>query len=137
MYENIYNAEVSGSLRRIHFSLRATADDAPINPTTTGVKANLSLGGAAPAPSTNDIVSVDATNMPGAHYIELTTAELATFVKGELVGSIKDAVGAKVEDIQATIIPYDVFSTAVPDVNLVSAVGQSLTGDGITTPIHA
>lgn len=137
MFEVIYNAEATAARRRIHFSLRATADDTPINPTLTGVKPWLSLNGAAGAAATNDLVAVSSGNMPGAHYLELTAAELTAFVKGNLVGSIHGLTGTKTEDFQATIVPYDPWSSSPPDVNLVSAVGHTLTGDGSATPIHA
>lgn len=137
MFEVIYNAEATPGLRRIHLSLRSSATDAPINPVLTGVKPWLSLNGAAGAAATNDLVAVSAANMPGAHYLELTLAELIAFVSGNLIGSIQGLAGTKVEDFQATIVAYNPWSSSPPDVNLVSAVGHTLAGDGTTTPIHA
>lgn len=139
MFEVIYNAEATAGLRRCHFSLRNTADDTPfVGAIPAGTKARLSLNGVVTgANSTNDIVQVDATNFPGAHYIEVTQAELTAFVKGNVIGSVHGLTGAKTEDFQFTVVTYDPWSSSPPDVNLVSAVGHTLIGDGTTIPIHA
>lgn len=137
MFEVIYNSETNAALRRCHLSLRKTADDSPYTTAIPGgTKAQLSLNGGAAQASTNDVIMVDSTNLPGAVYVELTPAELTAFVRGNLIGSV--TVGtAKTEDFQCTIVPYDPWSATPPDVNLVSAVGHTLSGDGTTTPIHA
>lgn len=135
MFEYIYNAEATAGFRRCAFSLRNTADDTPyVGAIPGGTKAHLSLNCAAQAASTNDIVRLDATNLPGAVYLELTASELAAYVKGNLVGSVSGIAGVKTEDFQCTIVPYDPWSVAAPDVNLAKINGHTVIGDGSTSP---
>lgn len=131
MYEIIYNAEATPGLRRCQLSLRNSADDTPFTGAIpAGTKVYFSLNGSGPAVvSTNDLIRVDATNAKGQAYIELTPAELAGFVKGNLSISVNSSgalAGVKVEDAQCTIVPYDPWSVTPPDVNLKTVNGTAL-----------
>ena len=71
--------ETVAARRRVFFRLvDATDGITPEDISVTGVKPYFSKNGATPAPMTNDIVKLDATNMPGEYYAEFTAAELDT-----------------------------------------------------------
>lgn len=131
MNEVIQVSEPTNTRRRIYFRLTDSADNVSgKSVTTTGVKAELSINGAAGAASTNDIVQIDSTNLLGEYYVELTTTECGTL--GTVVVNCKPT-GALAGRGQATVVNYDPYQpgasvTAIADglLDRVSAI------DGLT-----
>ena len=68
----------------------------------------VSKNGGTPALSTNSIVEVDATNMPGLYYIELTAAELNTL--GHIAITKKNAASLAFQD-RALVSYNDPFTS--------------------------
>lgn len=96
--------------RRIPFLLFDETDlITPEDITVTGVKVDLSFGGAADAPSTNDIVKVDGTR--GMYYLELTQTE-ANNANGPVQGYLKPT-GCAACYIEAQIGPAGLYGSTV------------------------
>lgn len=101
----------------------------------TGVTGNvrISKNGAASATTTNTIVEVDATNMPGLYTIELTTTEVDTL--GHVLLAFKTAATAQWHGF-AHIIDVDLYDTvrmgltALPNVVAEGAGGLYTRGTG-------
>src|SRR5215211_6748134 len=72
--QRIQQSEATAARRRVALDLRQEDGQLEWDGVVTGIKAKLSIGGAAAVDSTNDIVKLAA----GMCYLELTTAELAT-----------------------------------------------------------
>lgn len=101
----IKQSESAASRRRIPVWLVDVTDG--ISPVTavTG-SPYISKNGTSPSPTTNTIVEVDATNMPGLYYIELTTVEADTF--GTVLLSFKVPATAR-WDGNAHIVAFDPY----------------------------
>ena len=110
MFEIIPRNTAVAGYRRIYFTLVDSSDFVtPEDIAVTGVKANLSFNGGAPAASTNDIVKVAGT--VGEYYIELTQPESNTAL-GIIRGWLAPA-GCALTKFQGTIVSDDVFAAAL------------------------
>lgn len=102
--------ESVASRRRVFFRLvDATDGITGKDIAVAGVKVRFTKNGAASADSTNDIVKVDGTNMPGEYYLEFTQAEIDTL--GTYRGYLKPATCA------AALLEVQVLDYS-PDANL-------------------
>jgi hypothetical protein len=111
-------------LRRIPFTLVDATDlTTPEDITVTNVKATLSLAGATPAASTNDIVKVNGA--AGEYYVELTQAEsnqtAGSFVRGWLTPP-----GCALSKFEAQIGPSDTFAAALTESGVATATRNAL-----------
>ena len=106
--------ESVASRRRVFFRLvDATDGITGKDITVTGVKVRFTKNGAASVSSTNDIVKVDGTNMPGEYYLEFTQAEMDTL--GTYRGYLRPATCAAAL-IEAQVIDYS------PDTNIADQI---------------
>ena len=102
----IQQSEATASLRRIFFQAVDATDGISPEPGLTGA-GRLSKAGAATAASTNNITEVDATNMPGRYYIELTVTEVNTL--GIVEFRFKTAACAEVV-ARGLVVAFDPFT---------------------------
>lgn len=129
MFEVIKQSETVASRRRIYFSLILASDHfSAADIAVAGVKARLSKNGAASVASTADISKVDAANMPGEYYVELTAAEVDTI--GVIGGYLKPAT-CDVSVFQSTVVSYDPYADGITSAAIAAAVLAAAT----TTPI--
>lgn len=108
MFEVIYTSEPTAARRRVYFHLVDATDGITAETGVTGT-GYLSKNGAAPAATSGSLVEIDATNMPGRYYIELTAGEVDTI--GTVVLRFKSAATAEMV-AQATIVSYDPYAAA-------------------------
>lgn len=93
MQRAMKDAETTASKKRGFFMILDDSTGAAWSGSVTGLKAKLSLSGAAEANSTNDIVSVGG----GVFYLELTNTEAAAGAAGDLyVGYVPATSGRRV-----------------------------------------
>jgi hypothetical protein len=105
--------------RRIPFVLVTAADVmVPANINVAGVKVDLSFGGAADVPSTNDIVKVNGPK--GMYYIELTQTE-ANNAPGSVHGFCQPATCAP-SYLEAQIGASDILTNAPTTVAIADAI---------------
>lgn len=88
----IKQSESTAAYRRLYFRLVDATDGITAETGVTGT-GFVSKNGAAAVASTGSITQVDATNMPGVYYIELTAAEVDTL--GTVVFRFKSAATAE------------------------------------------
>lgn len=131
MFEVIQQSEGTAARRRIYFSLIDSTDHFSAKDiTVTGVKARLAKNAGTSAASTADIVKLDATNLPGEYYVELTAAEVDTV--GIISGYLKPT-GCDVAVFQATIVAYDPYA----DGPTTAAIATAVLAAATATPIAA
>ncbi len=99
-------SEATASLRRIFFQAVDATDGITAETGLTGA-GRLSKAGAATAATTNNITEIDATNMPGRYYIELTATEVNTL--GIVEFRFKTAACAEVV-ARAQVVAFDPFT---------------------------
>jgi hypothetical protein len=110
----------TAALRRIPFTLVDATDlTTPEDITVTGVKATLSLAGATPAASTNDIVKVNGA--AGEYYVELTQAE-SNQTAGSYVRGWLTPPGCALSKLEAQIGPSDTFAGALTATNIADTI---------------
>jgi len=118
--------EATAAHARVFLRLISSTDgvSALTGQTGTGM---VSKAGAAPAATTNSLVEVDATNMPGLYYITLTATELDTLgavaVRYKSAGSL-EAIGF------GAVVPFDPYATDKTGFSL-SSVGNNAIRDTI------
>jgi hypothetical protein len=103
MFEVIQQSESTAARRRGYFHAVDATDGITPETGLTGA-ARISKNGASTVASSGSIVEIDATNMPGRYYVELTATECDTV--GQVVVRYKSAACAEVV-AQATIVAYD------------------------------
>ena len=108
----------------------ATDFTTPEDINVSGVKAQLSFGGAADADSTNDIIKVDGPR--GMYAIVLTQAE-ANNAAGPIHGHCQPAGCARTY-FEGQIGPANLNAERVP-ADLTHILGQALAGNGTTNKI--
>lgn len=96
--QRIKQSESVAARRRVFLNLRQEDGVLAWDGTVTGIKPNLSLGGAAAAASTNDIVKL----AKGMCYLELTQAECAN-VGTLCINVTEDATGTGLASYQAVV----------------------------------
>jgi hypothetical protein len=108
MIETIQKGEPINTLRRSYFTLR---DKDNVALTGSTGKVNLSKLGGTPFASTNNIVEISNTLMPGAYYVEFTSAELDTL--GEMLVRYKASnTGSAVEmETQIAVVDYNGYQS--------------------------
>ena len=130
MNEVIQQSEPTAARRRMYFRLISSSDNVSgKSVTTTGVKAQLSTNGATGVASTNDIVQIDATNLLGEYYVELTTGECGT--EGTIVLN-SQPTGCLAGRGQATVVTYDPYAAGTTLAGIAQAVWQDTTGGDFT-----
>jgi ribosomal protein L25 (general stress protein Ctc) len=101
----ILQSESVAARRRVYFLAVDSLDGATPETGLTGT-GYISKNGGTPAASTNSVVEIDATNMPGWYYLELTAAEVDTL--GTIEVRYKDAACAEVV-ARAMVVPTDPY----------------------------
>lgn len=101
--------QTSSALKRVPVWLVDEVDGITPETGITG-QVRLSKVGGASALSTNSLVEIDATNMPGSYYIQLTVAEVDTL--GLIFMQFKDAATATWLDY-VQIVDYDPYDLLV------------------------
>lgn len=91
--------------RRVYIHLVDATDGITAETGITG-KGKISKNGNAPVDTTNSIVEVDAVNMPGLYYLELTGAELSA--AGWVQVRFKTAATAEFQDI-GQVVAFDPY----------------------------
>jgi hypothetical protein len=111
---SILQSEPTAARRRVYFQAVDASDGITAETGLTGT-AYISKNGGSPAASTNSIVEIDSTNMPGRYYLELTAAEVDTL--GTIEVRYKAAACAEVV-VRAVVVatdPYVDLSDKVED----------------------
>lgn len=120
MFEVIQQSETTAARRRIYFDLIDSSDHlSPKDITVTGVKVKLSKNAATAASSTNDIVKLDATNLPGCYYLELTAAEADTV--GQITGYLAPT-GCDPCTLQGAVVAYDPYADGAEATSVADAL---------------
>jgi hypothetical protein len=88
----VQQSSATAAYRRVYLHLVDATDGITPETGIAAATAMLSVNGAAAAASTNNIVEIDAGDLPGAYYLELTAAELGTL--GTIRGGFKAAACA-------------------------------------------
>lgn len=104
----IKQSEATAARRRVPLHLVSGTDGLTALTGQTGA-GRLSKGGGVSAATTNSLVEVDATNMPGLYYLELTAAEVDTL--GVLFVRYKSAGSAEYQ-IAVLVVALDPFDAA-------------------------
>ena len=114
----IKDNEATASLRRVPLYIYADTAGAAWAGSVMGVKAKLSLNGAAEVDSTNDVVRVAGV----LHYVELTQAE-ANRAPGDLLHVRMPSASGRLEAFNVVEIGADDFTVAAPtDSSITTAV---------------
>jgi hypothetical protein len=123
-------SEATASLRRIFFQAVDAADGITAETGLTGA-GRISKAGAATAASTNNITEIDATNMPGRYYIELTATEVNTL--GIIEFRFKTAACAEVV-ARGLVVAFDPFTASNLGVtNLDATISSRATAAALAT----
>lgn len=128
--QRIPKGTTADELARIPFKLVDATDlKTPEDITVTGVKVNLSIAGAADAPSANDIVKVDGA--AGEYYIQLDATErdapICSYIRGWLTpsGCAETVIEAQIDSVAAENEP-----ASVATIN--AAIEAGAVGAGVT-----
>lgn len=108
MEQILHQSSGTAAYRRLYFHAVDATDGITPEPGLTGA-GRISKNGAATAASTNNIVEIDAANMPGRYYVELTAAEVDTL--GKVVFRYKNPACAEVI-VLGVVVAYDPFAAA-------------------------
>jgi acyl-CoA synthetase (NDP forming) len=100
----VQQSSATAAYRRVYLHLVDATDGITPETGIAAATAMLSVNGAAAAASTNNIVEIDAGDLPGAYYLELTAAELGTL--GTIRGGFKAAACAWAP-FTVTVVDYD------------------------------
>lgn len=126
----IQQSEATASLRRIFFQAVDATDGITAETGLTGA-GRLSKAGAATAATTNNITEVDATNMPGRYYIELTATEVNTL--GIVEFRFKTAACAEVV-ARGLVVAFDPFTATDLGITRLDAAVSSRSSHGDPDP---
>ncbi len=108
----IKQSESTAARRRVYFHAVDATDGITAEAGLTGA-GRISKNGGATAASTNNIVEVDSTNMPGRYYVEFTAAEVDTL--GSVEFRFKTAACAEVV-ARAQVVLLDPYISAATGV---------------------
>lgn len=130
--QQIFLSEATAAQRRVPVHLVDATDGITTETGITGA-GRVSKNGGATAASTNNIVEIDSTNMPGAYYLELTATEVNTL--GIVVVRFKTAATAEFQTAIEVVAlnPYDAVRaglTALPNAAAEAAGGLYTRGSG-------
>ena len=126
-------SEGTAAQRRLFFHAVDATDGITAETGLTGT-GFVSENGATPVASSGSLTELNATNMPGRYYIELTAAELSTV--GDIEFRFKAAACAEVV-ARGQVVPWDPYSalnmglTALPAVAAEGAGGLYTRGTGL------
>lgn len=126
--EFIKQSESTASRRRLYFTAVSVAN-IQTRLTDSGIgtwTVKLSKNGAAAATTSNNPVEVDAGDMPGVFYIELTAAECSDL--GDVIVYVS-AAEIEPRELKAKIILVDLYS--VPNVNTHTVTADAITATAI------
>lgn len=120
MFELIQQNVGTAVRRRAFFTLIDSADHVSGKDiVVAGVKARISKNGGASALTANDIVKVDAANMPGVYYVELVVGEVDTL--GVITGYLKPAA-CDAAEFQVFVVDYDPYADGASAADVAAAV---------------
>jgi hypothetical protein len=115
----VQQSSATAAYRRVYLHLVDATDGITPETGIAAATAMLSVNGAAAAASTNNIVEIDAGDLPGAYYLELTAAELGTL--GTIRGGFKAAACAWAP-FTVKVVAYDPHAAGPTAADIADAV---------------